>query len=238
MESESENYSELLDSIRNEMDFSKLPLLVTGGAGYIGSHTVIELVKAGFTNIVVVDSFFNSSPKAIARVKQILDDELKYNNKKNKDCEYESKENTNTNTNTNSNSNETCNKYNLVTYEIDLAEDIDELHTICNKHRFFACLHFAGLKAVGESVAKPLQYYHNNLNSTINLLKVLPLYDCHNFLFSSSATVYGTETSPVSERSDVGRGISNPYGYTKYFVEQILHDTGMFEMSLLAENDE
>ena len=118
--------------------------------------------------------------------------------------------------------------YNLTVYDVDLANnDPTKLHEICAKHRFFACLHFAGLKAVGESVAKPLEYYHNNLNSTLNLLRILPVYDCHNFLFSSSATVYGTEPSPITEHSDTGRGISNPYGYTKFFVERILHDAGM-----------
>ena len=184
-----------------EFNRSLLPLLVTGGAGYIGSHTIIELAKAGFTNIVIIDNYSNSSPIAIDRIHEILKQEL---------------------------SSKT--PYKLTVYNLDLADsntsNLSKLDSICCKHKFFACLHFAGLKAVGESVSLPLEYYMNNIVSTINVLNSLAKYDCYNFIFSSSATVYGSKVlSPIREKdNEIGHFITNPYGQTKAMIEQILQD--------------
>ena len=151
-------------------------------------------MQSGFTNIVIIDNFSNSTPLALPRIKTIL-------------------------------SQAGIEDYTLITYNINLAEEKDKLSRICRKHQFFACLHFAGLKAIGESVANPLKYYRNNLNSTLNLLNTLQSNNCYNFIFSSSASVYGTSASkhsPVTEESEVCHGIINAYGWTKAFAEQIL----------------
>ena len=176
-------------------DYSTLPIIVTGGAGFIGSHTVVELINAGFTDIIVIDNFVNSSIESLNRVKQIIGDKMK--------------------------------NVKLVNYDIDIAKDISALNDIISKHRPFACIHFAGLKAVGESIRKPLIYYQNNLISTTNLIEALSKYSCKKIIFSSSATVYGNNplnTVPITESSQVGIGLTNPYGKTKYFIEEILKD--------------
>lgn len=183
------------EEIKQDLDdLSTLPIIVTGGAGFIGSHTVIELINAGFTNIIVVDNFVNSSIESLNRVKTIIG---------------ESK------------------KYTLTNYDIDIAVDREQLEEIISKHRPFGCIHFAGLKAVGESIQKPLLYYQNNLISTTNLMEILSKYGCKNIIFSSSATVYGNNPLnkvPITEQSQVGVGLTNPYGKTKYFIEEILKD--------------
>ena len=174
-------------------DYSTLPILVTGGAGFIGSHTVIELINAGFTQIIIVDNFINSSIESITRVKQIVKDH----------------------------------NATIEVYDVDIAKDVDKLNEVISNHRPFACIHFAGLKAVGESIQKPLLYYQNNLISTTNLMEALSLHNCHHIIFSSSATVYGNNPLnkvPITESSAVGVGLTNPYGKTKYFIEEILRD--------------
>ena len=161
-------------------------ILVTGGAGYIGSHTLIELIEAGYTP-VVVDNLSNSSPEALKRVEKITGAKIPF-------------------------------------HKLDLRNE-EELKKVFAKHKFDAIIHFAGLKAVGESVKKPLHYYDNNLTSTLTLLQQAVEHKVPKFIFSSSATVYGTpEELPLKETSRTGVGITNPYGQTKYMIEQILQD--------------
>lgn len=162
-------------------------VLVTGGAGFIGTHTCIELFEKGFTPIVV-DNFYNSCEESIRRVGQIIGQEIKF-------------------------------------YKCDLVTDTNLLMDICKEYKFVSCIHFAGLKAVGESVKIPNLYYRTNLVSTLNLLDCLNETGCKSIIFSSSATVYGLpDEVPIKEDSRVGNGITNPYGFTKYFIEQILID--------------
>ena len=161
-------------------------ILVTGGAGYIGSHTLIELIEAGYTP-VVVDNLSNSSPEALKRVEKITGAKIPF-------------------------------------HKLDLRNE-EELEKVFAEHKFDAIIHFAGLKAVGESVKKPLEYYSNNIDSTLSTLKLALQHKVPKFIFSSSATVYGTpEELPLKENSRTGVGITNPYGQTKYMIEQILQD--------------
>jgi len=163
-------------------------VLVTGGSGYIGSHTCIALHENGFTP-VVVDSLVNSSEESLKRVAKI------------------------------------CGIDEIAFFNIDLATEMAKLKELCQKYLFVSCIHFAGLKAVGESVQKPLLYYRNNLDSTLNLIECLNEGGCNSIIFSSSATVYGNpEEIPITEQTSVGSGITNPYGKTKYFIEEILKD--------------
>jgi len=164
------------------------PILVAGGAGYIGTHVVIELLNAGFTDVVVIDNFVNSSPESIQRVEKITRLPVKL-------------------------------------YNFDIAKKPDMLDEICAKHRFYCCIHLAGLKAVGESVQLPLLYYRNNLLCTMNLLESLSKNECNHFIFSSSACVYGKDAPvPYTEKENIGQGINSPYGKTKYFSEEIIRD--------------
>lgn len=166
-------------------------VLVTGGTGYIGSHTVVELLGAGHS-VVVVDNLSNSSVESLKRVEKITGTKVPF-------------------------------------YQLDL-RDTTELDTIFAKYKFDAVIHFAGLKAVGESVQKPLLYYENNLGSTFSLLHVMREHSVKQLVFSSSATVYGTpENLPLTEDSPVGIGLTNPYGQTKYMIEQILRDITVSE---------
>ena len=159
-------------------------ILITGGAGYIGSHTCVELLAEGH-DLVVVDSLVNSSPVALDRIREIS----------NRDFAF---------------------------YQMDLC-DRDGLTEVFHNHKIDAVIHFAGLKAVGESVRLPLRYYRNNLDSTMNLLEVMGQNDCTRLVFSSSATVYGMpETVPITE--DFPLYCTNPYGWTKFMIEQILRD--------------
>ncbi|MCL2425967.1 MAG: UDP-glucose 4-epimerase GalE [Oscillospiraceae bacterium] len=163
-----------------------MKVFVTGGAGYIGSHTILELLKLEY-DVVAVDNFVNSKPEAIKRVKELAG------------CDFSF-------------------------YEMNVCDDwqLDELFT---KHKIDCVIHFAGLKAVGESVTKPLEYYENNLNSTMVLCETMKKHNVKNIIFSSSATVYSTENEmPLTERSRIG-GCTNPYGWTKFMCEQILRDT-------------
>lgn len=161
-----------------------MTILVTGGAGYIGSHTCVELLNAGY-DIVVVDSFCNSKPEALKRVSEITGKEFPI-------------------------------------YNVDLLQK-EELETVFSEHEIEAVIHFAGLKAVGESVAIPLRYYHNNITGTLMLCEVMQAYGVKKIVFSSSATVYGTpERVPISE--DFPLQATNPYGRTKLMIEEILRD--------------
>ncbi|MGS2779027.1 UDP-glucose 4-epimerase GalE [Robertmurraya sp. GLU-23] len=159
-------------------------ILVTGGAGYIGSHTCVELLNEGH-DIVVVDNFINSKPESLNRIKKITGKDFKV-------------------------------------YYTDLLDEA-ELHKVFEENAIEAVIHFAGLKAVGESVNVPLWYYHNNITSTVILCKVMQKYGVKKMVFSSSATVYGIpETVPIKE--DACLWAMNPYGRTKLMIEEILRD--------------
>ena len=162
-----------------------MSILVTGGAGYIGSHTAVELLNAGY-DIVIVDNYMNSSPKALDRIREITGKDFRF-------------------------------------YEVDLcnAEALEQV--FIENPDIDAAIHFAGLKAVGESVAQPIRYYQNNLGSTFNLVKLMSKYGAKRIVFSSSATVYGMpKTVPI--REDFPLSTTNPYGETKLMIERILKD--------------
>ena len=162
-----------------------MAILVTGGAGYIGSHTVVELQSAGY-DVVVVDNLSNSSEKSLERVEKITGKPVKF-------------------------------------YKADIL-DRDALNEIFEKEEIDSCIHFAGLKAVGESVAKPWEYYENNIAGTLTLVDVMRKHNVKNMIFSSSATVYGDPAFvPITEECPKGQ-CTNPYGWTKSMLEQILSD--------------
>ena len=162
-----------------------MSILVAGGAGYIGSHTCVELLNAGY-EVVVVDNLYNSSRKALDRVEEITGKKVTF-------------------------------------YEVDLL-DRAALEEVCEKEKIDSVINFAGLKAVGESVHKPLEYYHNNITGTLNLCFVMREHGVKNIIFSSSATVYGDPAFvPITEECPKGN-ITNPYGQTKGMLEQILTD--------------
>ncbi|MCA9837024.1 MAG: UDP-glucose 4-epimerase GalE [Trueperaceae bacterium] len=162
-------------------------VLVTGGAGYIGTHTCIELQKAGH-NVVVIDNLCNSKQESIRRVQNLTQKQLCF-------------------------------------YEADVL-DSDALDAIFSKHKIDAVIHFAALKAVGESVSKPLEYYHNNIAGTLNLAEAMNRHGVKNIVFSSSATVYGDPKElPITEASERNiNEVTNPYGKTKLMMEIILED--------------
>ena len=163
-----------------------MKVLVTGGTGYIGSHTCVELLDAGY-EVVIVDNLANSKKDVVDKIEKITGKKVKF-------------------------------------YEEDCC-DKEALRKIFNENKDIeAVLHFAGLKAVGESVKMPVKYYDNNLNSTLSLITVMNEFNCKRIVFSSSATVYGDPQSlPIVETDPVG-GTTNPYGTTKYFIERILSD--------------
>lgn len=162
-----------------------MSILITGGAGYIATHTLVELSKAKY-DFVVYDNLSNSSKESLKRVKQITGKKVKF-----------------------------------------IKGDIKDKKTLkkaFKKYRFDSVIHFAGLKAVGESVANPLEYYDNNVVGTLRLLEVMKEFSCKKIVFSSSATVYGSpKNCPIDESFDVG-GTTNPYGTSKYMIERILED--------------
>ncbi len=159
-------------------------ILVTGGCGYIGSHTVVELLDDN-RDVVIVDNFSNSSPNVLDSIKEITDKDFRF-------------------------------------YKIDITNEND-LEVVFKENKINSVIHFAALKAVGESVEKPLEYYYNNLNSTLVLLKLMKKYNAKNFVFSSSATVYGSpKTLPINE--DFPLSTTNPYGASKLIIENILKD--------------
>ncbi len=161
-----------------------MKILVTGGAGYIGSHTCVELLNAGY-EIAVLDNLCNSSEKSLDRVKEITGKDFNF-------------------------------------YKCDLL-DFEATDKVFGAEKFDAVIHFAGLKAVGESVSMPLTYYHNNITGTLNLLKIMENHEVYSIVFSSSATVYGSPKSlPIME--DFPLSTTNPYGSTKLMIEGILQD--------------
>jgi UDP-glucose 4-epimerase len=166
-----------------------MKIFVTGGAGYIGSHSCVELLEKGY-DIVVADNLQNGSLAAIDGVKKIS----------RRDFDF---------------------------HKTDLRDEA-ELEKIFAANKFDCVIHFAGLKAVGESVAEPLMYYENNVSSTLNLCKMMKKYGVTRFIFSSSATVYSAD-NPMPLTEDAKLGASNPYGWTKFFCEQILRDTAASE---------
>ena len=162
-----------------------MSILVTGGAGFIGSHTCVELLNAGY-DVVIVDNLYNASEKAVERVKEITGKDLKF-------------------------------------YKVDI-RDREGLNEVFDKEDVESVIHFAGLKAVGESVQKPLEYYENNIGGTITLCDVMRNHGVKDILFSSSATVYGDPAFiPITEECPKGT-CTNPYGWTKWMLEQILTD--------------
>ncbi len=161
-----------------------MKILVTGGAGYIGSHTCVELLNAGY-EIAVLDNLDNSSEKSLDVVKRITGKDFNF-------------------------------------YKVDLL-DYEDVENVFKKEKFDSVIHFAGLKAVGESTKIPIRYYHNNITGTLNLVDIMQKYDVYNLVFSSSATVYGMpKTVPITE--DFPLSTTNPYGATKLMIENILQD--------------
>ena len=177
---------------QQQQESQEVTLLVTGGTGYIGSHTIVEMLETegncGFTKIVVVDNLSNSSQVSLERIEQI--------------CPGTSEK--------------------IIFVEVDLCNE-SGLDDVFSQHGpFKSVVHFAGLKAVGESVSQPLKYYENNVGGSVNLIKAMIKHDCKNIVFSSSAPLYGeeqdcTEDKPIQP--------TNPYGTTKAMIEQILKDT-------------
>ena len=168
-------------------------ILLAGGAGYIGSHTAVELLNAGYDTIIA-DNYSNSSPEAVKRIEEITGKKVK-------------------------------------TYEVDI-KDKGKLEKVFQENNIDAVIHFAGLKAVGESVEKPVLYYRNNIDTTLSLLECMEKFNVNNIIFSSSATVYGEE-NPVPYTEDMKRGTcTNPYGWTKVMMEQILEDTAKANKNL------
>jgi len=159
-------------------------ILITGGTGFIGSHTCVELLDKGY-EIVVMDNLSNSKFESVKRIEQLTNKTFKF-------------------------------------YKVDML-DFNGMCKIFDENKIDSVIHFAGLKAVGESVQKPLEYYNNNIVGTVNLLRVMDRYNCKNMIFSSSATVYGVDNSPPYTE-DMTTSATNPYGYTKVMIEQILRD--------------
>ena len=159
-------------------------ILVTGGAGFIGSHCCVELLESGY-EVIIMDNLSNSKEESVNRIRQITGKSVTF-------------------------------------YRTDML-DLPGMEQIFSDHSIDAVIHFAGLKAVGESVAKPLEYYHNNLTGTLLLLQAMRKYGCKKLVFSSSATVYGVH-NPVPYTEDMPTSATNPYGYTKVMIEQFLRD--------------
>ncbi|MEG0615792.1 MAG: UDP-glucose 4-epimerase GalE [Oscillospiraceae bacterium] len=159
-------------------------ILVTGGAGFIGSHTCVELQNGGY-NVVIVDNFYNSKPETLEKIKDITGKQFKF-------------------------------------YEADI-RDFDAMSKVFSENKIDAVINFAGLKAVGESVEKPIMYYENNIGGILTLLRAMDKFSCRKIVFSSSATVYGMN-NPVPYNETMPISATNPYGYTKVMTEQILTD--------------
>ncbi|MBO4281122.1 MAG: UDP-glucose 4-epimerase GalE [Lachnospiraceae bacterium] len=168
-------------------------VLLAGGAGYIGSHTAVEMLNAGY-EVVIVDNYYNSCPEAVKRVEEITGKKV-------------------------------------ALYEADVS-DAEALRKVFAANDIDAVVHFAGMKAVGESVSKPVMYYENNLGTTTTLLKVMKEFGCSKFIFSSSATVYGDPDSLPLYETSPKKFCSNPYGWTKWMIEQILTDAAAADPEL------
>ncbi len=169
-------------------------ILVTGGTGFIGSHTCVALINAGY-QVVIMDNLSNSKVEAVARIEMITGRHVRF-------------------------------------YRTDLLDE-EGMHQIFEDNKIDAVIHFAGLKAVGESVEKPLAYYENNISGTLTLLRVMREYHCREMIFSSSATVYGSQ-NPVPYKEKMPTSATNPYGYTKVMIEQILRDVCTADPSFTA----
>ena len=170
-----------------------MKILLTGGAGYIGSHTSVQLIRNGY-DIVIADNFSNSKPEALRRIEKLVGKSVPF-------------------------------------YKIDIA-DKEALSGLFKAEKPDCVIHFAGLKSVGESVRMPVEYYRNNIDTTLTLLETMKEYGCKKLIFSSSATVYGDPaTVPITEDMPVGK-CSNPYGRTKYFIEEILRDVSKADPTL------
>ena len=168
--------------------------MITGGAGYIGTHTLVELLSTGDYQVVVIDNLVNSKREALTRVEEITGKKVEF-------------------------------------YQVDLLDKKMLAEAVAQAGNIDAVIHFAGLKAVGESVSMPLEYYHNNVTGTLNLCQVMQQNNIKNIVFSSSATVYGMpKTVPITE--DFPLSTSNPYGSTKLMVEQILQDLSVADSSM------
>lgn len=167
------------------MDIKKKNIIVTGGLGFIGSHTCVELMND--YNLIVIDNLGNSKIDILDKIKKIT------------------------------------HKENIDVYTFDLLNK-EKIENVFEKYKPYGLIHFAALKAVGESIKNPYLYYQNNLISTLNLLEVMEKHQCYNLIFSSSATVYGIQESPLKEDFCIGQNITNPYGQTKFMIEQILKD--------------
>ena len=168
---------------------AKQSIILTGGTGFIGSHTYLELMS-DYT-VIIIDNLSNSNIKVIDKLQQISKKDIGSSN--------------------------------IIFYQENLL-DKQKIDHIFDIYKPYAVIHFAGLKAVGESVQKPLDYYKNNLITTLNLLEVMEKYNCFNLIFSSSCTVYGDQESPLLEDSEIGKNITNPYGRSKFMIEKILQD--------------
>ncbi len=177
----------------------KVKILLTGGTGFIGSHTAVELIEAGY-EVEILDNLYNSKIEALDHIAEITGVRPKF-------------------------------------YKVDI-RDKSAMKQVFAEGEFDAVIHFAGLKAVAESVEKPLEYYEVNIGGTINLLECMQEHGVHKIIFSSSATVYGEPDSPLCVESlPVGRDLANPYGRTKYFIEEILRDVAVsdpkFQVTIL-----
>ena len=171
-----------------------MSILVTGGTGFIGSHTVVELLEKN-EDIIIVDNFINSKPDVLDKIRKISNKNFKF-------------------------------------YEVDLLDEA-KLEKVFKENNIEEVIHFAGLKAVGESVEKPIEYYHNNITGTLILLKLMKKYNCKKIIFSSSATVYGIPKEvPIKE--DFPLATTNPYGSTKLMIEQILNDVCVSDKDFCA----
>lgn len=170
-----------------------MAVLLSGGAGFIGSHTAVELINEGY-DVVIADNYYNSSPKVIQRIEDITGKNVKV-------------------------------------YEVDVTY-ADKLETVFAENDIDTVIHFAGYKSVGESVKFPLKYYRNNIDSTLTILELMEKHNVRNFVFSSSATVYGTPKKvPITEDMPIG-GCTNPYGKTKLMIEDILQDAAAANKNL------
>ena len=177
-----------------------MSILVTGGLGYIGSHTVVELVQSNYNQIIIVDNLQNTTKDVFDKIKTIC-------------ASYEIK---------------------LVFIEIDIVDKMVLQTEVFDKYNIYAIIHFASLKSVSESIEYPLEYYHKNIVGALNLLSMCKQYNVKRFIFSSSATVYGNEKSPLCETDQIGIGITNPYGHTKYMIEQILADVSQTGLTTIC----
>ena len=178
---------------------------MTGGLGYIGSHITIELIKSN-KRVIIIDNLFNSTEDALQNIKKILQ-----------------KDNF---------TNEEINKL-LFFYNIDISKQNDSLKEIFLCHSIDYVIHMASYKSVSESIDNPIMYYNNNINCLLNLLTVMQLFNVKNIIFSSSATVYGDSSPPFNEDSHTGDGLTNPYGKSKFFCEEILKDIKDMNIYLL-----